>query len=402
MLDHVRYLFYSHDGLGLGHARRNLAVAAALIDEAPEASVLLATSVDEIDRLGLPPNVDVLKLPGVRKLGNERYAARRLPVSHEEIGGLRAALLAAAVEQFRPGVMLVDKHPQGVGGELLPALEILRSAGGRAVLGLRDVLDDRSAVLGEWSANGAAGLISSYYERVLVYGDSVVLDPAEEYAFPPAVAERTHLCGYVVTRGLDVSDRETTREATPGPARPRVLATAGGGEDGFKLLSTFVEAASGAGWEAFVVAGPQAREPERRKLRDLAQKAGVAFRRFVPNLADWFPLADALVCMGGYNTLVEAVSSGTPTVCVPRVEPRSEQHIRATAFARLGLVRVVEPDQLDAARLRTEVQTTLRSSRRHLAERAHSALDFGGARRAAGHLLETALQPSELATAETR
>jgi len=63
----MRFFFYSHDGMGLGHVRRHIAIAAALHEAAPEIQILLATSVDEVASLGLPPNVDTLKLPGLRK-----------------------------------------------------------------------------------------------------------------------------------------------------------------------------------------------------------------------------------------------------------------------------------------------------------------------------------------------
>ena len=62
----------------------------------------------------------------------------------------------------------------------------------------------------------------------------------------------------------------------------------------------------------------------------------------MPNLSAWFGDVDALVCMGGYNTLAEAANAGTATVCVPRVAPRAEQAIRAQAFARLGLLQAVD------------------------------------------------------------
>src|SRR5213083_3095690 len=70
----MRFLFYSHDGLGLGHTRRNLAVAAALTELEPQAAVLIATGVQPITYLGVPRNVGILKLPGIQKLDNEAYA----------------------------------------------------------------------------------------------------------------------------------------------------------------------------------------------------------------------------------------------------------------------------------------------------------------------------------------
>src|SRR5213075_562982 len=91
--ERMRFLFYSHDGLGLGHTRRHLAIAKALTQQAPDVSVLLASGAEEIIRFGLPPHVDVLKLPGLRKITNEQYLSRRLQMSASEIRSLRSALL---------------------------------------------------------------------------------------------------------------------------------------------------------------------------------------------------------------------------------------------------------------------------------------------------------------------
>ena len=63
--------------------------------------------------------------------------------------------------------------------------------------------------------------------------------------------------------------------------------------------------------------------PASRRARSRRAQPGVAYRTFVPELAGWFGAVDALVCMGGYNTLAEALVRGTPTVCVPRTAPRA-------------------------------------------------------------------------------
>jgi predicted glycosyltransferase len=387
-----RFVFYSHDGVGLGHLRRNMAIAAALTDAAPDASVLLATGCDDLGAHGLAPNVDVLVLPGLRKVGNGRYSARRLPMSGREIRALRSAQLETAIRSFQPDVMLVDKHPTGVRGELRPALESLRSSGGRVALGLRDILDDAATVAEEWAATGVIDEMEHYLDRVLVYGDPDVLDVVKEYGLPPSLAARSSYCGYVVNAG---PARAQAVDALPAFAtrlgrRPTVLAAAGGGEDGWGLLESFVLAAREADWDAVVVCGPQLRTARRRELRALSFQSGVEFHVNEPDVASWFSHVDALVCMGGYNTLCEAVSRGTPTLCVPRVRPRREQLIRARAFARLGLLRVLEPDLLSPSRLRGEIAAVLGLSRRTLAERTRERLGFHGAAAAAAELLALA------------
>jgi len=384
----MRFLLYSHDGLGLGHVRRNLAIASALIHADPKASILIATSAQHADDLGVPlDGVDILKIPAIRKLDNSRYAARRLPIPEADLRVLRSTLLLAAVESFRPDVVLVDKHPMGVKGELRGPLAVHRSHGGKTVLGLRDILDDPEAVRMEWASHDITTLIAEHYDRVLVYGERGVFDPVSAYEFPPSVAARTTFCGYVCSsRGIKRVDSPPTDAKKP--VRAEVLATVGGGEDGFSRIEVFIDAAKRAPWNATVVAGPCGTPDEQRALRRHAREAGVAYHTFVTDLPERLGRVDALVCMGGYNTLVEALSKGTPTVCLPRSSPRTEQLMRATAFARLGLLKVLPPEKLEAGELGDRLNQVMAWPRHELASRARAALGFTGAERAAACLLK--------------
>ncbi len=378
-----RFIFYSHDGCGLGHLRRNLAIAAAVTDQAPDASVVLLTGCIELGAQGLAPNVEIVGLPAIRKLGNGRYGARRLPVSGPELRSLRAGLISATVESFRPDVLLIDKHPMGVRGELRPALDSLPGWGGQAVLGLRDILDDPATVQEEWTRDGVIEFTEAHCDRVLIYGNPSVFDFVGEYDLAESLVRRARYCGYVVNHAVPAV-------ANGRAGRPRVLATVGGGEDGSRLLEAFVAAAATADWDATVVAGPQSSPANRRALRQLALRAGVEFHDSVPDLSLRLQHVDALVSMGGYNTLSEALSLGTPTLCVPRAYPRVEQLIRARAFAGLDLLRMIEPERLSPAAVEAEVTALLAADRREIAARAHATLGFGGARAAATELLELA------------
>jgi predicted glycosyltransferase len=105
--------------------------------------------------------------------------------------------------------------------------------------------------------------------------------------------------------------------------------------------------------------------------------------------------------MGGYNTLAEAVSKGMPTVCVPRISPRSEQLMRAQAFERLGLVKTLEPEKLSAETLRQTLEAALRIPRKQLLDCGRDTIRFDGALQAARYLLGLAtskrLTPKALA-----
>ena len=380
----ARFLLYSHDGIGLGHVRRNLTLAGALAAARPDASALIVTGTEDLGAFTVPPGVDVLRLPGLRKVDNTSYAARRLAVWPGEVHDLRAGVLATAVECFRPDVVLADKHPAGAGGELVPALERLTAAGGRAALGLRDVLDAPGPVGDEWRSTGAAQHLAAFHHAILVYGQAGLLDPLDGCPVSGEARARAQYCGYVVADG-----------AAPPPAarqrsRPRVLATVGGGEDGASVLRAFLGASAGAGWDALAVTGPQLAMADRAELERLAARVGARLAPSVRDLTRHLPAVDAAVCMGGYNTLAEMLSAGVPAVCVPRVVPRQEQAIRARAFAARGLLRVVEPAELEPGRLRAEVDAALATDREALRTRVLQVVRFDGASRAAAALLALA------------
>jgi len=386
----MRFFFYSHDGLGLGHTRRHLTVASALAQQAPDAAILLATGAEEPGRFGLPRQVEILKLPGLRKDANEKYSSRRLKVSVNEIRSLRSALLFSAVKAFQPQVVLVDKHPFGASGEFKPGLKALRRAGGRAVLGLRDILDAPPQVLAEWKK--VRDLIATHYEQVVIYGEQGVFDPVSAYNFPEALAKKTHFSGYVFSpeNPLALQNFDWPFPPRDRRSRPVVLATCGGGEDGFRILEMFMRSSFQAPWQAVTVAGPMTPDAELERLERIAVETGVTFRHYVPHLSALFGSVDALVCMGGYNTLVEAAALGVPTVCVPRIHPRLEQLMRAQAFERLGLLQLCPPERLSVHELRSEIESALKLSRTSLKARAHRVLDFTGAQRAASSLLALA------------
>lgn len=380
----MRLVFYSHDGQGLGHVRRNLAIAAAVTRRDSRASVLVISSSDHVDDLVIPARVDVLKLPGVRKLGNDRYEARRLQLSGPEVWELRAGIIASATRLFAPDVLLADKHPLGAHGELREALDHIGKGGGQAVLGLRDILDTPATVREEWRRAGVVPAITRHYGRVLVYGCQSVLDPAVTYGLPDPVTRRLSYCGYVAS---------TPEVASPAPlvrrpdGRPLVLATAGAGTDGYALLSAFLHASQGAPWQPVVVSGSDASAADQDRLQRAALAAGGTCRRFVRDLSGHFSSVAAVVTMGGYNTLTECLRAAAPAVVVPRVHPRQEQLIRARAFADLGLVRLVLPEDLAGPALGRAVRQALATSPAQVRGAVAAGIDLDGADRAAGHLL---------------
>ena len=62
-----RIAFYSHDTQGLGHIRRNIALAASLVAAEPCTDVLILTGAPQATALPLPPHTEIVTVPTVAK-----------------------------------------------------------------------------------------------------------------------------------------------------------------------------------------------------------------------------------------------------------------------------------------------------------------------------------------------
>jgi predicted glycosyltransferase len=143
-----------------------------------------------------------------------------------------------------------------------------------------------------------------------------------------------------------------------------VLATAGGGEDGYDMFRTLLEAVRAyperARFHTVLVGGPLLPPASRsRVLKLIPESSPTRFVDFLEDLPRYVAAADAVVSMGGYNAVCEILSCERPAVIVPRVAPRREQLIRAEALTRRGLVRMVHPQELEPRRLLDEVNALL-------------------------------------------
>ena len=362
-----RWVLYSYDALGLGHVRRSLALARAVLAKRPDLATLLITCSPMVDALPVPPGLDYIKLPSARKLGNQRYGPRSLPIDSAHFSAFRSALVREAVEQFDPELLLVDKAPAGMMGELLETLERARRRGrpARRVLGMRDILDEPSIVAEEWKAQGLISILDRHYDEVWIYGDRALFDAAKAYEWPKRVASRVRYLGYLVPTP-DAAARNAARARYDAQGERLAVVTVGGGEDGAEVIAAYLRAAElrllPPRLRSVVVLGPCMPADQREALGSRAPD-GVRIESFIPDLGPVIAAADVVVGMAGYNTVCELLAAGTPAVLVPRVRPRREQWLRARALATRGLAELVEPDTLEPRTLADGIRRALERGR---------------------------------------
>jgi predicted glycosyltransferase len=353
-----KILLYSHDTFGLGNIRRTLLLAGELSEQYTGAAILLVTGSQMVHSFRIPDGVDYIKLPCLDRVDAERYEPRFLRAWSEEVKRTRSAILEKSVLGFEPDLMIVDKRPAGVDGELADTLEEIRRKllPTKLVLGVRDILDEPQRTRRTLESNGSFETIERFYDEVWVYGSRSIFDTVKEYGFPERVARITRFCGY-----LKRPTAPRTRAAGP----PHVLVTTGGGGDGTAMIETYLEGLSSlprnVALRTTVVFGPQMSEGARLRLRErFGYLADVTFSDFEPDLTRLYSESDIVVSMAGYNTVCELLSFGHHAILVPRAEPVQEQLIRARLLAAQGLFDIVEPQDLKPALLIAKVLAALK------------------------------------------
>lgn len=378
----VKLAMYSHDTFGLGHIRRTLLIAEHLSMTFPDISTLILSGSSMIHSMRIAENLDYIKLPCLTKKTNSDYLPKFLKKFPSDVKKIRKDIIFNTLRSYHPDVLIVDKAPIGVIGELRESLEYLRNRRPetKIILGIRDVLDCPEHVRNEWEKAGLYRAIQSYYDEVWVYGAKEIYDVVKEYRFPSSVAEKVRYLGYLRRQELFHDPVEIRKRLGIGD-RKMVLLTLGGGGDGHHLVETFMsiltELLEQHDIAGLIVTGPDYSNSHTDKdIRIPRLGNGNLVKDFTVDIFDYMNAADLVVSMGGYNTVCEILSLNKKAIVVPRTHPRTEQLIRATRLSEIGLLNVLPPGKLSPRILKDEILKNLSngSSDLHPSE----VIDFNG------------------------
>jgi len=385
-------LLYAQDNRGLGHINRTLTIARHVLAAYPNFVAYLATKSRITGNFILPKRCDYIKLPTRLTPETTSQTAEEEEAAIRHFRKIRSQILRDAALGLAPELVLVDHEPLGAKGEFRDGLYALKKQcpAARFVFGLRDIMDDAAQIRALWQELGAYDSFENLFDGIAVYGSPKLYDVAEAYALPSSVRPKLHYCGYIV-RDRPGTDPRRLREQYGLPQHgPLVVATVGSGYDGYPVL----EAAHAAVQRlqikypdllAIMVTGPFM--PADRQAMLLARATATC--RVVSG-ADNFQLmaaADAIVSMGGYNSVCEALAVERPLVIVPRATHKIEQQIRAETLAAHGLARWVHPKELNGETLADALDWALRSDRRAHAQKVRELIpSFDGAARLTAYL----------------
>lgn len=390
--EYRRIMVYSHDAYGLGNIRRMLAICKHLLKSIPNLSILLVSGSPMLHDFRLPPGLDYIKLPCLNR-GWGQMAVKYLNADIESILRLRSEIILAAARNYQPDLVLVDKKPTGIEGELQSTIEYLKHnlPTTKFVLLLRDILDTPEKTIAEWQREDYFRQVEALYDRILVVGMQEIFDLVREYQFSEAIANKLRYCGYI-RKDSGLKNRRTIRqELGIGRDEKLILVTPGGGEDGYYLISNYLQGLAKQrdnfteqNINTLIFCGAEMPPQHQQQIYQQAKELpGVIVKEFTNDMMSYINTADLVVSMCGYNTITEVLQKGKKAIVVPRIKPGREQLIRAQSMAKAGLIETIHPEEIAPNLLIEAVLANLTSAK---SSAKSVRLDFLGLPRVADYL----------------
>jgi len=223
--------------------------------------------------------------------------------------------------------------------------------------------------------------IERYYDTILVYGPASSPDAIRSVGWTDLTVPVRHV-GYL---GWPMS-QEPAQDIDPG----YLLATVGGGHDGFRVLEELLRAIrlEPLPCSTLIITGPLMAKAQIETLRALASGIDAQVVEFRGDMDRVLAGARAVVGMAGYNTVAELLRAQRPGLLVPRTRPSQEQLVRARAIAAHPSYDMLHPDELSPE--------SMRAALTRLLERPQPAAppdEYEGADRAARLLSARADEP---------
>ena len=317
---------------GIGHLARCSAIATAF---SSISHVTMLCGGKPIENYAPPSGVDFIQLPAVR--WDASVDAYPVPIdpgyTAAEVEYMRSKLLVGSYHRIRPRIVITEHFPFSARrwgktlDELFPAINKTQArpiviCSIRSYPRMRDV-------------------DSAWINEQLRENFSCVLHHADPKLFPLAALgpDRQAALSGISVQQTGFIRRPLTQANHGRPSEGLLLTVGGGSAFGARLLKRWINAARAGSSDLFpinAVCGPLM-DPEDRKSIHAEQDPRITVYDWVSNMDELISSSRAVVCMGGYNSLVEALSLNKPVLAFPNSE-HGDQTFQVNALHAQGML----------------------------------------------------------------
>jgi predicted glycosyltransferase len=345
---HKRITLYWHNGRSLGHTARCATLGQALLNRIPASIVVGITGASKGFEL-LPPDMDLIKIPSYLTYdGTEGVRTTPvLSVAKEQFQRIRENLISTFVQDFQPHALIVDFHPEGKNGELIPT--VLNSPKTHKVLGLRGILGSPAETNRDFFNPRLVSFMQENFSSIHIYIDQQVFRLEDYYAIPDSLRAMFEYTGYV-TRPTISTRAEARALLELAPDARIVVISFGGGQGTEPIWQAILRGLSKIQKQfdhAYLSAGPYLEADAYERLQtQVSQHPDWTWTRLLNPLTTWIKASDLFIGSGGYNSLAEIIAVGANSLIIPRQLNEREQEIHATKLANLNILRIANLDTI--------------------------------------------------------
>ncbi len=360
-----KIMFYCQNLLGMGHLVRTTEIIRHLVEDF---KVCLIDGGQIVEGFEIPSDVEVIHLPALRA----EYKQIKVVDSSlklEEVKQIRKNKLLKVFDEFQPDCIVTEGYPfskkKSLAFELVPLLERVQSTGRRTkvVCSLRDIIMVKKYRDRAGEEERRCELVNNYYDMLLIHSDPKIHRLEENFSRAKDLTCKVDYTGYVVQsppKNLEFTPEEI---ASLNRQEPMILVSVGGGRLGHELLDCVVDTASilqkYLPHHIQVFTGPFMPEEKFAQLQKLAaNKTNITLRKYTPHLLAYMEKAALSISLGGYNTTMNVLRTRVNSMIYPSNKDR-EQMIRAEKLEKLGIVKVIRPEDLQSDRFAQKIMTSL-------------------------------------------
>jgi len=360
----MNIIFYCQYVWGMGHFVRSLEFARALSDHA----VTLIAGGQEVE-MDVPEHVQLLRLP-VLYMDEQftRLIAGMPGQSVEQIQQERKDILFSLFEKKQPDLFIVELYPFGrsiFDFELEPLLEAIREGQfGRVktICSLRDILVEKKDPAAY--EEGVLQKLNRHFDVLLIHSDNGLLRLDETFTRVDDINIPVVYTGFITQQTDPAAGKKLRLELGISSEEKLIVASAGGGRSGYKLLTSVLVAcdllSDRLPIRLEVFTGPFMENEEFEKLSGRSSP-GFYIRRYTKRFLDYLYAADLSVSLAGYNTCMNLLATKVPALVYPYAR-QQEQPIRANKIKNLLPMKIMSKVDIQPDRLSKLIDQILRKS----------------------------------------
>lgn len=360
----MKILVYCQHVLGIGHLYRTLEIVRAMKGH----EVILVLGGPPV-QIRLPEHAKLVQLPGLQM---DADFSKLYPVdssrSLENVKSERAKTLFRLTHDFRPDCILIELFPFGRNGfsfELMPLLEAVRTGqlpASKIICSLRDILVEKKDQ--EKFEQRVIERLNSLFDALLVHGDPKIIRLNATFNRVADIVIPVIYTGYICEQTNPEKATAIRKDIHLQQDEKLIVVSAGGGNVGYRLLRDALRAYALLEFPVRmqIFTGPYLAESEYTVLGNSA-KPGIRVDRFASDFPEWLSAADLSISMGGYNTTMNVLASGTPAIIFPFSQNR-EQTMRSEVLARHANLTILNENTLSPYSLAETISAMIHTKKK--------------------------------------